>query len=139
MIKSINESYQAATIAIDNLPSPPSADPVLEIFALFSSFLADLDGFSVGSEGKQQLVQSANSAYARFARDIKSTTPRFIPWTAKEILTTPTKGDYREVDDEPMKDVEITGDDGGSLLASDSATSERLTCNLDDIRALIQS
>lgn len=132
MIAAIGDSHQSAITALANLPSPPSADPVLEIFSLFSIFIADLDGFSAGAPGKEILVQEANKLYGAFRKSIKATVPRFIPWTEKEILSSPEKGDYEEEDGND-DDEDEEDDDEGAMSRS------ALTCNLDDIRNAIQA
>lgn len=129
MRSAINTMHQATLLQISRLPSPPSAEPVIQLLRICTAFSTDFEGFGVGSTaGHEKLVQELTRLANKFRLDILATVPIFIPWTDEQIKKDPLKKNYRE----PKAISETEGD-----VSVDSAEPTRMVQNLDNMRRQI--
>ncbi|KAF7308050.1 hypothetical protein MKEN_01167300 [Mycena kentingensis (nom. inval.)] len=79
--RSIQQTYQS----LQNLPRPPSSDPVAEVAAMLSGFVQDLKAMVEGIPVADGLIQNIRPAQERFRRAIQMTAPNFSPLERSRI------------------------------------------------------
>ncbi|KAF7311764.1 hypothetical protein MIND_00186800 [Mycena indigotica] len=73
--KSIQQTYDS----LQQLPNPPSADPVAEVAAMLSAFVQDLKQMVDGVPRVDGLIQRIRPAQEKFRDAIQHTVPNFCP------------------------------------------------------------
>ena len=79
------DSLDIVKKSLDNLPPPPSENPVVELLRMVSTIHADVQKLYFGSEGHERLLQQCRPLYQQLKYDVLSTAPNFRPFkTARE-------------------------------------------------------
>ncbi|KAJ7653846.1 P-loop containing nucleoside triphosphate hydrolase protein [Mycena rosella] len=76
----LENAIQKTQDALQQLPKPPSSDPIGEIASLLHNFVGDLHVLLEGVPRADGLLQTIRPAQARFRRDIRGTAPDFRPF-----------------------------------------------------------
>ncbi|KAJ7288890.1 P-loop containing nucleoside triphosphate hydrolase protein [Mycena rebaudengoi] len=80
----LENAIQKTRTSLNQLPKPPSSDPVSEIATLLHVFVGDLDKLLEGLPHEHGLLQSIRPAQEKFRRDIRQTAPDFRPFEEPE-------------------------------------------------------
>lgn len=132
----LKESQQELKQRIEALPPPPPENPASEVLKLVTGFSAEVGALILGTKSLERLMQQCRPAYAQLKRDIRSTAPRFVPFTSYENSSGFTG---------PVFESEALQDDGDdmaeeSLPECESAAFEDSSgsMNLDQVRIHIR-
>lgn len=75
---------------IDNLPKPPSADPLSETLHLISEFARDLERNVEGVPGENELIHKISLEQEAFKKEILALAPDFRPYKRTEARSNET-------------------------------------------------
>ncbi|KAJ7648288.1 P-loop containing nucleoside triphosphate hydrolase protein [Mycena polygramma] len=78
----LENTIQKTRAGLQQLPKPPSSDPVGEVAGLLHSFVGELDRILGGVPRADGLLQAIRPAQERFRREIRDTAPDFRPFEA---------------------------------------------------------
>jgi hypothetical protein len=78
----LENTIQKTRTGLQQLPRPPSSDPVGEIATLLHLFIGELDKLLEGVPCADDLLQVIRPAQERFRREIRNTAPDFRPFEA---------------------------------------------------------
>ncbi|KAJ7128249.1 P-loop containing nucleoside triphosphate hydrolase protein [Mycena filopes] len=78
----LENTIQKTRLGLQQLPKPPSSDPVGEVAGLLHVFIAELDKILEGIPRAEGLLQVIRPAQERFRREIRGTAPDFRPFEA---------------------------------------------------------
>ncbi|GAA5832477.1 hypothetical protein JCM5353_003251 [Sporobolomyces roseus] len=78
------EGLQAAQQQVDELPPPPSDEPLAELLQIFQAFRTDLDAYVVGNQNYEDLIKEKNRIQRVFANNVNSTRPLLHPYAAND-------------------------------------------------------
>jgi hypothetical protein len=73
----LQKLIQQTESSIQQLPKPPSADPVNELLHLVADFVQDLSNLVEGTPGQQGLLQQIRPAKIEFKKAVRATAPNF--------------------------------------------------------------
>ncbi|KAJ7769899.1 P-loop containing nucleoside triphosphate hydrolase protein [Mycena metata] len=76
----LENTIQRTRSALNQLPRPPSSDPVGEVAGLLHLFIGELDKALEGVPHNEGLLQVIRPAQERFRREIRKTAPDFRPF-----------------------------------------------------------
>ncbi|KAJ7900734.1 P-loop containing nucleoside triphosphate hydrolase protein [Mycena olivaceomarginata] len=76
----LEDTIQKTRNSLNQLPKPPSSDPVGEVAALLHSFVGELNKIIEGIPRADGLLQTIRPAQERFRREIRNTAPDFRPF-----------------------------------------------------------
>ncbi|KAJ7107935.1 hypothetical protein C8R44DRAFT_986987 [Mycena epipterygia] len=76
----LEKTIQKTRVSLQQLPKPPSSDPVSEIATLLHIFVGKLHKILEGVPRANGLLQVIRPAQERFRRDIRNTAPDFRPF-----------------------------------------------------------
>ncbi|KAJ2918308.1 hypothetical protein MD484_g2118, partial [Candolleomyces efflorescens] len=116
----IQEELERGIIAvrqsIEQLPPPPSTDPVNDIADMLHTFTSDLRHHVDGIPNQEGLLQSIRPAQKRFRKAIRNTAPEFMPFyranAGTKFLPRPQFLDHEE-------EFEVSGAPTGAVVADE--------------------
>jgi len=73
---------------LDNLPPPPSDQPVAELFRIVTAFSSDVAQLVRGSDNFEYLIQKCRGAHRVFEHKIRATRPQLLPFGNVEEMNT---------------------------------------------------
>jgi hypothetical protein len=76
----LENTIQKTHTGLQQLPKPPSSDPVGEVAGLLHLFIGELDKVLEGVPRADGLLQVIRPAQERFRREIRNTAPDFRPF-----------------------------------------------------------
>ena len=129
--KVVNEGFVETQSRIDDLPPPPSTDPLSEMMQLLQAYRSDLDAYVAGSQGFESLIKDKNRIQAVFADNIRETRPRLYPFTEEHASQLPK-------DLIQKSPVLIDCSDSSSFYSSEKINDFVLTLNLNDVTERIE-
>jgi hypothetical protein len=84
----LENTIQKTRAGLQQLPKPPSSDPVGEVASMLHQFIAELNNIIEGVYHPEGLLQAIRPAQEQFRREIRHTAPDFRPFEEPvEFLT----------------------------------------------------
>ncbi|KAG7091488.1 hypothetical protein E1B28_010519 [Marasmius oreades] len=138
--RELKVGIQKATVALGQLPRPPSNDPLNEISSMLFSFKSDVEKYVEGVPDRTGLHQTIRPYQEAFRKKIRKTAPNFKPYERRQgprVVPRATFLDHEEdeekvFDDEKEEEVAINAEDENESIyieevlqrANDSRTRE---------------
>lgn len=125
----LKDSLHDVRRQIDALPPPPPENPAAELLKLVTAFCSDVGALIQGAEPFERLIQRCRPAYKQLKRDIHSTKPEYVPFTASEDAS-----GFKNLVFEPGMDDAAQDSDSGISLPDPRSKA----MNLDDVKEHIE-